>query len=183
MGSKQKLKYELKALTLAMLYFGAWIGALLVLKALTLAEYQIAFHGFSLALIGSLVLAKVVLVLEHVPLGAWVRAQPSWVDLILRTVLYSFGVLVVLLIEKAFEGRHEHGGFGPSLGSVFQQAEIHHVWVNTICLSGALLGYNALAVVRRHLGPGGLLRLFRSPLPEEPGAKRTESSALFPPKE
>jgi len=76
-------------------------------------------------------------------------------------------VLVVLLLEKAFEGRHEYGGFGASLMAVFQHAEVHHVWVNTVCLSGALLGYNMLSVVRRHLGEGGLLRLLLSPLPEQ----------------
>ncbi len=166
MSVQQKLKHEIKALALAMLYFGGLIAALVVLKTLALAEYRIAFHGFSLAVVGALVLAKVVLVLEHVPLGAWVRARPAWVDVLVRTALYSFGVLGVLLLEKGFEGRHEHGGFGPSVMSVFQHAEAHHVWVNTICLSGALLGYNLLSVVRQHLGPGGLLRLFLSPIPE-----------------
>jgi hypothetical protein len=162
-----KLKNELKAVALATLYFGTWIGVLVFIKELALAEYRIEFHGLSLAVVGALVLAKVVLVLEHVPLGAWIRTRPALVEVILRTTLYALGVLVVLLLEKAFEGRHEHGGFVPSLVSVFQHAEIHHVWVNTICLTGALLGYNALSVVRRHLGEGGLIRLFLSPVPEE----------------
>jgi len=171
MSLQQKLKYEIKALTLAGLYFGCWIGTLMLLKELLLAEYQIAFHGLSVVVIGVLVLAKVVLVLEHVSLGAWVKSRPAWVDVALRTLMYSFCVLVVLLLEKAFEGRHEHGGFGPSLMSVFQHADIHHVWINTICLSGALLGYNILAVIRQHLGDGGLLRPFLTPLPEEPKQK------------
>jgi hypothetical protein len=131
-----------------------------------------------LVIVGALVLAKVVLVLEHVPLGAWTRTRSALLDVVLRTALYAVGVLVVLLLEKAFEGRHEHGGFGPSLIAVFQHAEVHHVWVNTICLTGALLGYNALSVVRRHLGQGGLLRLFLSPLPEEPGANQPEGLHL-----
>jgi hypothetical protein len=161
----QQLRNELKALTLAALYFGVWIGVLVLLKELMLDEYHIRFHGLSVALIGTLVLAKVVVVLEHFPLGSWGGAQPAWVDVILRTALYAFGVAVVLLLEKGFEGRHEHGGFGPSLIMVFQDADVYHVWVNTICLSGALLGYNVLSVVRRQLGEGGLIRLFMSPLP------------------
>jgi hypothetical protein len=168
----QKLKKEIKVVALAAFYFATWIGVLIILKELVLAEYRIEFRGLSLAVVGALVLAKVVLVLEHVPFGAWIRTRPALLDVILRTVLYSLGMVVVLLLEKAFEGRHEHGGFVPSLVSVFRHAEIHHVWVNTICLSGALLGYNALSVVRRHLGEGGLLRLFLSPLQEEPRAKQ-----------
>jgi hypothetical protein len=176
MSLQHKLNHELKAVGLATLYFAAWLGVLMVLKVIVLAEYHIQFRGFSLVLLGALVLAKVVLVLEHVPLGPWIRARPAWVDVLVRTALYAFGVLIVLLLEKAFEGRHEHGGFGPSLMSVFQHGEVHHVWVNTICLSGALFTYNALSVVRRHLGAGGLRRLFSVPLPEERGAK-----ALTPP--
>ena len=175
----QKLKDEIRGVALATLYFAMWIGVLVALKQLVLAEYRIEFRGLSQALVGALVLAKVVLVLEHVPLGAWIRTRPALVDVILRTALYALGVLVMLLLEKAFEGRHEHGGFGPALVSVFQHAEVHHVWVNTICLSGALLGYNALSVVRRHLGEGGLIRLFLSPLPEKSRAEEPGSSAPF----
>jgi hypothetical protein len=164
---KEKLKQEIRAMVLAVLYFGTWIGVLMVIKKLVLAEYKIEFNGLSLALFGTLVLAKVVLVLEHVPLGTLVRGRPAWVNVLARTVLYALGVFIVLLIEKAFEVRHEHGGFGTSLFSVFHHTDNNRVWANTICLSGALLGYNALSVVRRHLGKGGLLRLFLTPLPEE----------------
>jgi hypothetical protein len=95
MAFAAKLKHELKAVGIATLYFGLWLGVLLLIKSLVLAEYRIAFHHWSLALVGALVLSKVVLLLA-----------------------------------------------------------------NTICLSGALLGYNLLTVIRQHLGEGGLLRLF-----------------------
>ena len=152
------------------LYFTAWLGALVVLKKLILEEYHIGFAGMSVTLMGALVLSKVVLILENVSLGPGVRNRAAWVEVVLRTILYSFGVVVVLLLEKAIEGRHEYGGFAESLRSIFQHADIHHVWVNTICLGGALLSYNVLWVVRRNLGEGGLVRLLRTPLPEEPVA-------------
>jgi hypothetical protein len=164
---KEKLKHELESMALAVLYFGTWIGFLMVFKKLVLAQYRIEFNGLPVVLVGTLVLAKVVLVLDHVPLRALVRARPAWVDVLARTILYTFGVFIVLLLDNALEAQHEYGGFLASLRSVFHHAEVHHVWINTICLSGALLGYNVLSVIRRHLGKGGLLRLFLSPLPEE----------------
>jgi hypothetical protein len=171
MSAREKLVHELMALVQAMLYFTVWLGGLVVLKKLVLDEYRIEFQGLSVALVGALVLSKVVLILENVSLGEWVRKQPAWIEVLLRTGLYSAGVFVVLLVEKAFEGRHEYGGFFPSLTSLFQHADINHVVINTICLGGALLGFNVLWVVRRHLGEGGLIRLFLSPLPEEPAAQ------------
>lgn len=167
MSAWEKLKHELEELGLAGLYFCLWIGMLVAIKKLVLAEYQIQFAGLSAALIGALVLAKVVLILEHVPLGALTHSRPAWVEVLLRTALYAAGVVVVLLLEKGFEGRHEYGGFLQSLRSLFQHADLDHVWANAICITGALLGYNALSVIRRHLGDGGLIAIFRAPLPAE----------------
>jgi len=85
---QQKLKDEIKAVAITTLYFATWLGLLVLLKKLILEEYQIEFHGLSVALVGALVLAKVVLVLEHVSLGTWVRSRTdtwkkergSWVN-------------------------------------------------------------------------------------------------------
>jgi|1_EtaG_2_1085319.scaffolds.fasta_scaffold01724_7 hypothetical protein len=170
MSFGQKLMHEIREVAVTTLYFAVWIGVLMVLKVLILAEYQIEFKGLSLVLVGAMVLAKVVLVLEHVPLGSLTRKQPAWVDVLVRTALYSLGVFVVLVLEKAFEGRHEHGGFGPSLMSLFQRADADHVWANAIALCGALLVYNCFYVVKRRLGAGQIARLFLLPLPEEPRA-------------
>lgn len=160
------LKEELRELSLAMLYFGAWIGLLVVLKSLILAEYHIEFRQWSAILVGALVLGKVVLILEHVPLGGWIERQPAIVDVVLRTLLYSVGVFVVLLIEKGFEGRHEAGGFGNAVAALFEDPDMAHVWANTICLSAALFGYNVLSVFRRYLGEAGIARVLFSPMPE-----------------
>ncbi len=73
------------------------------LKQLVIAEYQIAFSGSSMALFGALILTKVVIVLEHVSHRAWVQRRPAWADVVLRTALYAFDVLLVLLLEKTFE--------------------------------------------------------------------------------
>lgn len=167
MSFKQKLKAEIKDIGIAALFFGCWLGALLLLKWLILDEYHITFRGWSLAVVGALVLSKVVLVLRNVSLGAWVRARPAWVEVALRTILYTLGVAVVLLLEKGFEGRHAFGGFIPALQQVIRQTDFQHVLANTLCLSGALLVYNMLSVFQQHLGEGGLIRIFLSPLPDE----------------
>lgn len=171
MPLKEKLQEEFKAFGFAAIYFGCWIFALLVIKWLVLAEYMISFQGWSMALVGALVLSKVVLVLENVSLGAWARRKPAWVEVVLRTAVYTLGVALVLILEKGFEGRHEQGGFGPALQHLFQETDRYHVWATILCVSGALLGYNVLSVIRHHLGPGSLRRMFLTPLPEETTAR------------
>jgi len=174
MSLKQKLVHELKSVGYATLYFACWIGTLLLLKKLILADYDIQFHHMGAALVGALVLSKVVLVLEKVPLGSWTQRAPAWVGVVARTTLYGVGVAIVLLLEKAIEGRHEHGGFAGSVANVLQHKDINHVWANLICISGALLVFNAMAILRLHLGEGGISRIFLTPPPLENESSRPE---------
>lgn len=169
-GIKQKLAHEARALTIATVYFGAWIAMLVALKQLVLAEYHIPFRGVMAAVMGTLILSKVVLLLEPVSLGAWVRAHPAWVNVVLRTVLYGLGVLAVLILEKSLDRRHEYGGFWRSFTTLFQHPDMDHIWANSIALLAALLGYNVITVVRSHLGDRSMLRLFILPIPEKPTA-------------
>jgi hypothetical protein len=127
MGLPAKLQHELRAVISATLFFGVWIGALMLLKTLVLDEYHIGFSGWSKAVLGALVLAKVVLILEHVPLGAWVRARPAWVDVALRTALYAAGTLLVLVIEHGLHGRREHGGFLAAVAALPGETTFPHV--------------------------------------------------------
>jgi hypothetical protein len=166
MSLAQRITRELKAVALTTAYFAACFGVVMILKELFLAEYEIAFAGMSLAFVGAVVVAKVVLVLERVSLGSWIRRQPAEVDVVVRTVLYTLGALGVMLLEKAFESRHEYGGFAAALRQVIEHREIHHVWASILCVACALLGFNALAVVRRHVGDRELAQMFLTPLPE-----------------
>ena len=167
MSITQKLKEEAKAIGITALYFGTWIAALLLLKSLILAEYGVAFHQWSLAVVGALILSKVVLVLEHVPLGRWVQSKPALLDVALRTILYTLGVAIVLVLEKGFEGRHAYGGVGPAVRHLFAGVDVHHVGANIVCLSGALLMYNILTVIRQNFGKGALMHILLSPLPDQ----------------
>lgn len=171
-----KLRDEIRSVGLATLFFAAWFSVMLVLKWLILAEYHIEIHIWAMVLIGALIVAKVVLILENVPIETWARVRSALAHVAVRTVLYGLGVLAVLLLEKAFEARHEYGGFLSSLVQVIYHEDIPHVLAAAIGVTGALLVFNTMLVIRRHLGKRGLLRLFLSPLPErakeEPEAKR-----------
>jgi hypothetical protein len=167
MSVGEKVKEEVKKVGVTTLFFAACFLAMMGFKALVLAEYRIALFDFSAALIGALIVAKVVLILENVPLGSWIDRHSGIVHVVGRTVLYGVGVFIVLLLEKAFEARHEYGGFANALTQVFDHRDIHHVWANTASVTIAILAFNVLFVLRRHIGEHGLLAMFTTPLPEE----------------
>jgi hypothetical protein len=160
------VRQELVAMALTTFFFAAWVGFLIVLKVLLLKEYHLPTRGLWAALLGALVLAKVVLVMERVPLGAWVRQRAPVLDLVVRTAMYGVVVLIVLLIEKAIETRRECGGFWPALGGVFQHRDMPHVWANAIGIASALFVFNAFAIGRRLVGAPPLIRMFFSRRPD-----------------
>jgi hypothetical protein len=166
----QKFLKEIKEILGMTLYFLFFLGVLIILKKLILKDYEIAFTGLSTAIIGALVMAKVVLLMELIPRGQWVRSQPAIVDVILRTLLYTFGVLIVMLLEKAFESRHENGGFSTALLNVFRNRDLYHVWAGVIVVGLSLFGYNAMSVMRLYLGKRQLEKLyFTTPLEQIDG--------------
>lgn len=166
MSFSERFREEIASIGLTTLFFATWFAMLVLLKWLVLAEYSIEFTDVSIVLIGALIVAKVVVILDKVPIDLWTRDRPAFVHVLVRTALYGVGILVVLLLEKAFESRHEYGGFVSALTQVFRHQDIPHVLAATIGVTGALLMFNALLVIQRHLGEGGILRMFLSPLPE-----------------
>jgi hypothetical protein len=165
MSLPAKLRGEIRTVGLTTLFFAAWFCMLMVLKWLVLAEYNIEFRSVSTALVGALIVAKVVLVLEKVPLETWTPDWAALTHVAVRTGLYGIAILLLLLLEKAFEVRHEYSGFVPALAQVIRHQDIPHVLAAAIGVTGALLVFNAMFVIRRHLGKRGLLGLFLSPLP------------------
>ncbi len=163
----QKVIHEIKSIAGVTFYFAVWLGILMLLKRLMLEDYNIEFRGISIALISALVMAKVVLLMDLIPLGSWIRRQPSVVDVLVRMLLYTVGVLFVFLMEKAFESRHEAGGFGTALSNVFHHRDIYKVWAGTIVVGISLFWFQVWGVISKHLDKGELATLFfRTPLEE-----------------
>ncbi|WP_264566149.1 hypothetical protein [Flavobacterium sp. N3904] len=156
----KKAKNEIKSILLVTLYFAVWFGILIGIKKLILIDYNIEFVGLSTALIGALIMAKVVLIMEYIEFGQWVKKQPPFVDVILRTFLYTSGVLFVLLLEKAFESRHESDGFTTALKQVFQHRDIYKVWASTLVISISLFWYNVFAILTQYFNNHELSSLF-----------------------
>ncbi|WP_020533720.1 hypothetical protein [Flexithrix dorotheae] len=166
-NAKNKLKKELKSVFWTSIYFFIWFGALMIIKVLLLREYQIQFAGFTLVLVGALVVAKVVLVLEYVKIP-FTKKQPAWVEILIRTLLYLIGVFVILTLEKSFEARDEYDGVVNSLKDLAIQLDIYHLWVNIICVFGALFFFNLWTVVKKHFGPDIFRKIMKTPIPQKP---------------
>lgn len=132
---------ELKTILLTASYFAVVFILLMAIKTLLLKDYNIEFSGMGQALIGALVLSKVIILMELIKPAKWVLGKPPVVYVLCRTLLYSAGVLLVFILEKGFEKRHEHGGFGNAIRYVIENRDMYHVWASTLAVSASIFIY------------------------------------------
>jgi hypothetical protein len=162
MNVLNKIFREIKVVLRTTAYFAIVFMLLMVMKKLYLKDYDIEFYGMSQALIGSLIMAKVIILMEMISFGRWVQQKPPIVDVLIRTVLYTVGVAVVIILEKAFEKRHEVHGFGNAVSYVLYHRDVYHVWATIIGAAASIFVYNSFSVVQKVMGKNGLARLFFS---------------------
>lgn len=60
--------------------------------------------------------------------------------------------------------------------ALWSSSNQYHIWVNLICVFGALFFFNLGSVLKKHLGEIGLLKVLLDPLPP---TKKHESQFLI----
>jgi hypothetical protein len=101
------------------------------------------------------------MILEYVPIP-FTKNKPAWVEVLIRTFLYLIGVFIVLVLEKSFETRHEYGGFIEAFKNLKNVTNDYHIYVNIICVFGALIVFNTWSVIKLKLGKGKFRKLMTS---------------------
>jgi hypothetical protein len=154
------LMEEAKSMFILFLYFCFYFGIFIIFKKLILAHYNISFYGFGAAVVGALIAAKAVLVIESSPLSKPFRSSAPFVKILYDTFIYIVLALVFLYLERLVELIHKDGNFRMA----FLGLETQEDWAQFCAVVGwaglSFLNYSVFAAISRHLGPGKLLRMF-----------------------
>lgn len=154
------LAEELRSLAWLTFYFAACFVVIMLLKHLWLEEYGIAFSGVATALLAAVITAKVVIVLDYLPMTKWLQGLPGIVEVVTRSAIYTSFVLVVMIAEKAFESRAEHGGQIVAVRRVLEHPDMPAVYGSAIMIGLAFLSHHAFSIVRRDIGSKRMADLF-----------------------
>jgi len=160
---------------IAIFFMTGFLLVLLIIK-LTLAEYSIEFTTFSKAVIGALIAAKVVLILNATPLARGMGRLPRIVPVFWRTLFYGGCFITLAIAEKAFDQRREHGGFAASFDYVMTHTDLHRLMALTVGIALVFAVYFILFEIADYLGPGVLIGLFFKSHPPLPAPAREMSS-------
>jgi hypothetical protein len=165
MGMLSTVKHEVEEIGLVTLYFFFCFGVILTLKKLMLQAYHIEFYAFSSALVGALIIAKVVVVLGKTRAGTRLDAHYSLgAAALYKTMIYSVVTFLVLFAEKMFHAFRESGLLGEAFIYVWEHKDLSLIFAKVLCIGLAFMGYHLYRGIDRRLGEGTLRHMvFKSP--------------------
>lgn len=159
MSVLDKAKDELRQVGLVTLYFTACFGIVLTLKKLFLAEYQIQFYALSAVVISGLVAGKVVVVLDHTPIGRLFESgRLPGLAALYKTGVYTAVALFVVAGEKVFDSYRENPTLGAAITAVWENRDRSLILAKVLCVGLAFLGYHLFVAADSRLGKGTLWR-------------------------
>jgi len=160
MKKEPKWKRELKEVVAIASFFFVIFVLLLFMKKTLLQDYKINFYIIGTALVGSLIIAKVVLIFDLLPITKKTSHLINIYRVVLRSLIYIFGFVVFTYLEHLIKGLINGGSFAEALTS-----GIHQIYSTTFITSFtgvfiAFLFFNTFWVIRAKLGPAALYAMF-----------------------
>ena len=157
------IEREVKELGFITLYFVCCFGIVVTLKKLFLADYHIRVYALSAVVVGALVAAKVVVVLDHMRFGTRFDASlPLAMSVPYKTLVYGVAGFGVLFLEELFHAYRATGGLGAGFAELWAHQDKNVILAKAICVALAFGGYHFYAGIDRRLGEGTLMRMLLS---------------------
>jgi hypothetical protein len=132
---------------------------LLIIK-LAVAQFSIPVTAFSKAVVGALLAAKAVLILDETRIGRRLEHYRKIVAVAIKTILYGFGTLLLGYLERFLEALHRSGSFDWAVQQMIDQANLYRflAWVLGVTLIFAI--YFVWSEINERMGEGALWSLF-----------------------
>lgn len=152
MKLSRRIRAEARQVGLVILYFFVAFLLIFTLKMLYLAEHAIGFPAVAKALVGALLVGKVVVVLEKTAFGSRFRHHSVAVDVAYRSSLYTAAIMVVLSGERIYEGYGEAGHLVGAWSYALETADLMRFFGNLLGVYLAFVGYNLLSALATFMG-------------------------------
>jgi hypothetical protein len=153
-------KRELKQiLAISGVFFVIFVLFLLMKKAL-LDDYAINYYILGKSLVGSLIIAKVVLVFDLLPLTKRTDNLPNIYRVFFRSFVYLLGFVIFTFIEDLIKGIIDKKDFSISVADAFHHLSEPAFVTSMVGVFVAFLFFNAFWVIRSKYGAPALYELF-----------------------
>lgn len=160
MNKQPKWKRELKeVLAISSVFFVIFV-LLLLLKKVMMASYEIDFYVIGTALLGALIIAKVVLVFDLLPITKKADHLPNIYRVFFRSLIYLIGFVIFTFLEHLVKGLIGGESFAASLEHSFHGLYAQPFLVSFVGVFISFLIFNAFWVIRANIGAAALYDMF-----------------------
>jgi hypothetical protein len=159
-GFGQKVRNELQELIPVTVFFFCAFELLAITESLILRQYGIRIETFFNAAIGALVVAKVVIIVDHFPLVNRFPSRPLVYNVVWKTAIYFVASLLVRYVEHLIHFWRESATFGEANQRLLTQVIWPHFWGVQLWLLVLLLVYCSFRELVRALGRERIIRMF-----------------------
>jgi hypothetical protein len=160
-GLKERALEELKLFWLIALYLWLFLGAFATYRRLILAETGTTYLHFGVALVESLIIAKVILVGRMFGFSRRFEDKPLVVPVLYKAVLFGLLVVIFGAIEHLVEGLAHGQGMAAVAGDLARLGP-YELSARALTIMVAFIPFFAFWELGRVLGPRRLTALFFS---------------------
>ncbi len=173
----RKVKHEIRELIPVTLFFLVAFELLAVTQGLMLEEYGVHAWVFVAAAVGALIVAKVVVIADHL---RWINRYPNHpliYNVLWKTAIYFVASIFVRYLEHLIRFWRQDGGFIEANQSIFEAVSWPHLVVVQLWLLILLLMYCTLREMFRALGSDRVFAMFLTNRAAAQGPADTPSEA------
>ncbi|HKN12652.1 MAG TPA: hypothetical protein VJX68_05600 [Candidatus Binatus sp.] len=137
----------------------AFLLQLLLIK-LAVAQFFIPVTVLSKAVVGALLAAKAVLILDETRVGRSLEHYRPVIAVAVKTLLYGFGTLLLGYLERFLEALHQFGSFDEAVRDMIDQANLYRFFAWVLGTTFIFAIYFVLSEINEYMGQGALRALF-----------------------
>jgi hypothetical protein len=155
------LKREIKKLADLSLFFLIGFGYILLIMKLFLKEYSINTYILSKAIIGAIIAAKSVIIIDALPwFNHFEGSAPRYVSVLYKTFLYTLAVFFLGGLEHLWDAYHRSKSLALAFEGFMNSEHFYRLLAVTLCVSIVFLIHNIFTEIDRYLGKGFLKKFF-----------------------
>lgn len=155
-----RLEQEMLELLPPTIFFLIAFHIIALSRALMLREYGVSVSAVAGATIGALLVAKVMLIADHLPIINRFPGKPLIYNIVWKTVIYVLGALVVHYLEHLVPVWWREGSVAAANRRLLSEVVWPHFWAIQLWLLVLLFVYCAFREFVQAVGRRKVVRMF-----------------------
>lgn len=106
-----RIKKELLSVLPAFIFFLVMFHVMVVTKILVTGQYELLDEASLIAIVGALIVTKVVLIADKLPFLNLYPKKPLIWNVVLKTIVFNIATFLFMIAEELLRGTHARGSF------------------------------------------------------------------------